>query len=278
MSNMISLAERMKGYENIPKNFLMRRTPVIIRLDGAHFKNFTRTLDKPFDGVLTRAMEGTLLHLCKTIQGCVFGYSQSDEISLLLCDFQTLTTDGWFGYNVQKMVSTAAAMATLSFNHNFESAAQEFSRQTLASGVFAGDFALRGQWLTDKMRIYKEALKKCPTFDARVFNIPKEEVNNYFVCRQFDAERNAVSALAQKNYSQKQLNGISTEQLKIKLKEEKNINWQAMPLANTRGFICTKDFKYNNTGVRPVWGVSTTIPYFKDADFIVKEAINFEKN
>ena len=48
MSNMISLAERMKGYENIPKNFLMRRTPVIIRLDGAHFKNFTRTLDKVF--------------------------------------------------------------------------------------------------------------------------------------------------------------------------------------------------------------------------------------
>lgn len=278
MSNMISLAERMKGYENIPKNFLMRRTPVIIRLDGAHFKNFTRTLDKPFDGVLTRAMEGTLLHLCKTIQGCVFGYSQSDEISLLLCDFQTLTTDGWFGYNVQKMVSTAAAIATLSFNHNFEGAAQEFSRKTLASGVFAGDFTLRGQWLTDKTRIYNEALKKCPTFDARVFNIPKEEVNNYFVWRQFDAERNAVSALAQKNYSQKQLNGISTEQLKIKLKEEKNIDWKAMPLANTRGFICTKDFKYNNTGVRPVWGVNTTIPYFKDADFIVKEAMNFEKN
>lgn len=278
MSNMISLAERMKGYENIPKNFLMRRTPVIIRLDGAHFKNFTRTLDKPFDGVLTRAMEGTLLHLCKTIQGCVFGYSQSDEISLLLCDFQTLTTDGWFGYNVQKMVSTAAAMTTLAFNHNFESAAEEFSRKTLSRGIFSGDHTFIGQYITDKMRSYKDALKKCPTFDARVFNLPKEEVNNYFVWRQADGERNAVSALAQKNYSQKQLNGISTEQLKIKLKEEKNIDWKAMPLANTRGFICTKDFKYNNTGVRPVWGVNTTIPYFKDADFIVKEAMDFEKN
>lgn len=278
MSNMISLAERMKGYENIPKNFLMRRTPVIIRLDGAHFKNFTRTLDKPFDGVLTRAMEGTLLHLCKTIQGCVFGYSQSDEISLLLCDFQALTTDGWFGYNVQKMVSTAAAMTTLAFNHNFESAAEEFSRKTLSRGIFSGDYTFIGQYITDKMRSYKDALKKCPTFDARVFNLPKEEVNNYFVWRQADGERNAVSALAQKNYSQKQLNGISTEQLKIKLKEEKNIDWKAMPLANTRGFICTKDFKYNNTGVRPVWGVNTTIPYFKDADFIVKEAMDFEKN
>jgi tRNA(His) 5'-end guanylyltransferase len=59
MSNTIALADRMRRYENIPKNFLMRRTPVILRLDGAHFKNFTRTLDKPFDGVLTRAMEGT---------------------------------------------------------------------------------------------------------------------------------------------------------------------------------------------------------------------------
>ena len=276
MSKLSSLAERMKGYESVTKDFLMKRTPVIIRLDGAHFKNFTRTLEKPFDSVLTRAMEGTLLYLCKNIQGCVFGYSQSDEISLLLCDFQTLTTDGWFGYNIQKMVSTAAAMATLSFNHNFESATEEFSRKTLSRGIFSGDHTFIGQYITDKMRGYKDALKKCPTFDARVFNLPKEEVNNYFVWRQADGERNAISALAQKNFSQKELNGVSTEQLKIKLKEEKNIDWTVIPYVNRMGFICIKDFKYNNTSSRPAWGIDTTIPYFKENQAIIKEAMDFE--
>ena len=110
MSNMISLAERMKGYENIPKNFLMRRTPVIIRLDGAHFKNFTRTLDKPFDGVLTRAMEGTLLYLCKTIQGCVFGYTQSDEIVFLLSGNNPI-----YNYSIEDMCSVIGSTISVSF-------------------------------------------------------------------------------------------------------------------------------------------------------------------
>ena len=94
-----SLGDRMKAYEAIPKNYLMRRQPVIIRLDGKAFHNFTRGFDKPFDNEFMVAMQSTMKYLCENIQGCVIGYTQSDEISLVLCDYQKLDTDVWFGIN-----------------------------------------------------------------------------------------------------------------------------------------------------------------------------------
>lgn len=51
-----ALAKRMKKYEAVPKNALMRRTPVIIRVDGRAFHTFTKGFQKPFDDVLMRVM------------------------------------------------------------------------------------------------------------------------------------------------------------------------------------------------------------------------------
>ena len=39
------------------------------------------------------AMIRTMEELCRNIQGCVFGYTQSDEITLILLDYQTLETE-----------------------------------------------------------------------------------------------------------------------------------------------------------------------------------------
>ena len=85
-----SLGDRMKQYEAVSKNFLLRRTPVIIRLDGKAFHTFTRGFDKPFDEAIELAMETTMLRLCQNIQGCVLGYTQSDEITLVLCDLASV--------------------------------------------------------------------------------------------------------------------------------------------------------------------------------------------
>ena len=78
-----SLGDRMKGYENISRNYLTRRIPVIIRIDGKAFHTFTKGMKKPFDRLLMTAMQETMQYLCKNIQGCVFGYTQSDEITLV---------------------------------------------------------------------------------------------------------------------------------------------------------------------------------------------------
>lgn len=79
----MNLHERMKEYEYVTRTYLTRRTPAIIRVDGRAFHSFTKGLKKPFDYVLCNAMQETMKELCRSIQGCVLGYTQSDEISLM---------------------------------------------------------------------------------------------------------------------------------------------------------------------------------------------------
>ena len=95
------LGTRMKTfYEKIPKTKLMRRCPVTIRIDGKAFHTFTRGFQKPFDEVLIEAMQKTMKYLCENIQGCVLGYTQSDEITLILVDYKKLNSSAWFDYEV----------------------------------------------------------------------------------------------------------------------------------------------------------------------------------
>ena len=117
----ISLHDRMtQYYESVTHSrTLTRRMPVIIRCDMECGKAFTNKLKKPWDDVFSEAMQRTVCDMAEKIQGCVLGYTASDEISLLLLDYQELNTDAWFGYNVDKLVSSAASMATIFFYKNF---------------------------------------------------------------------------------------------------------------------------------------------------------------
>ena len=200
-----ALGDRMKAYENISRNYLTRRIPAIIRLDGKAFHTFTKGMVKPFDTVLTQAMQQTMKYLCENIQGCVLGYTQSDEITLVLTDYATIKTDAWFGYNIQKMASISASMATLAFN-----------------------FA-----------VYMGKLNKA-LFDARVFSIPKEEVCNCLIWRQQDATRNSIEAVGQANFSQKQLHRKKCNEIQEMLWSEKGINWNDFPTESKRGSCCIK--------------------------------------
>lgn len=118
--------ERMKSYEQKANFYLEKKIPVVIRLDGKAFHTFTKGLEKPFDSILVTAMQKTMTSLCENIQGCVFGYCQSDEITLILVDYQTLNTDAWFDYKVQKLCSVSASMATLYFNQHFRDSIYEY--------------------------------------------------------------------------------------------------------------------------------------------------------
>jgi hypothetical protein len=93
---------------------------VIIQIDGRAFHTFTRGFKKPFDQVLMAAMRYTAEYLCRNIQGCVLAYTQSDEINLLLIDYEKLETSPWFDNRVQKLASIAASMATNYFNQKFK--------------------------------------------------------------------------------------------------------------------------------------------------------------
>lgn len=186
------LGDRIKSnYENRGRFYLTRRTPVMIRLDGKAFHTYTKYCKKPYDLDLIEDMTNAAFDTAKKIQGCVAFYHQSDEVTFLLTDYQNLESDAWFDYNKSKIETITSSMMTAHFN---------------CARWDAGDYAY---------------------FDARSFNIPKEEVVNAFLWRIRDWTRNSVAMAAQSMFSHKELHGKNITQQKEMLLE-KDFNWEEL--------------------------------------------------
>ena len=236
-----ALATRMKNYyEAIPKTRLMRRTPVALRLDGKAFHSFTRGFKRPFDEVLIKSMQRTMKYLCENIQNSVLGYQQSDEITLILLDYQTFDTDAWFDYEVQKMCSIAASMATMAFNKIFAEEVDRFCGNPHNSGVQANR--------------YIAATLQGAMFDCRCFNIPKEEVTNLIYWRQLDASRNSVQMVGQAYFSHKELQEKTCSDIQDMLMEKYSINWNDFLTHQKRGSCCIKERTEEEVVSTPEWG------------------------
>lgn len=230
-----SLGDRMKEfYENRTRNFLPRRTYTIIRVDGKAFHSYTRGLIRPFDEKLVNDMDETACYMCKNIQGAKFAFVQSDEISILLTDFDGLTTDAWFDGNIQKMASISASLATAKFN---------------------------------ELRPNKIAL-----FDSRVFTIPSDiEVENYFIWRQQDTTRNSISSVAQSMFSHRELENKNTNQMQ-EMCFQKGVNWNDFSAKLKRGrLILKQDYEKEGT-TRSKW-VSVEPPIFTQEREMLKVLI-----
>ena len=277
------LGKRMKEYyETIPKTKLMRRTPVAIRVDGKAFHTFTRGFKKPFDEVLIKSMQETMKYLCENIQGCVLGYTQSDEITLILVDYKNLNSSAWFDYEVQKMCSIAASMATMAFNKFFGKYVDEYIESVAA----LQDCDIEEE--RNYVSVLQKAQEKSAMFDARVFNIPKEEVTNLIYWRQLDAARNSIQMVGQANFSHKELQNKSCSMIQDMLMTEKGINWNNYPTHQKRGSCCVKMYQINEgcweshaedklmPNGRTKWDIDTEIPMFKDElRSYVERLINF---
>ena len=220
-----SLGQRMKKYEAVSKTTLMTRTPVVIRVDGKAFHTFTKQLNKPFDNLFINAMIQTMETMCADMQNCIFGYTQSDEITFILKDYEYLNTAAWFDYEVQKLCSVSASMATFYFNKFFKENANRIIYNNSTN-----DYSL--------------ALEKCiempAMFDARCFNLPKEEVINLIYWRQLDAVRNSIQACGQAVFSHKQLMYKSCEDIKQMLQNEGH-SWDNLPIFKQRGTCCIRE-------------------------------------
>lgn len=227
------LGIRMKTYyEQVSKTTLLRRMPVAIRIDGKAFHTFTRGFEKPFDTLLVNVMQQTTKKLCENIQNCVFGYTQSDEITLILVDYKDINTAAWFNYEVQKLCSISASMATLYFNKFFKQSVEKFDINSIIQEKEVDNYKL--------LNSYKRALNTGAMFDSRCFNIPKEEVCNLIYWRQLDATRNSIQMVGQANFSHKELQGLTCNKIQDKLLTEKDINWNNYPTYLKRGTSCLK--------------------------------------
>lgn len=198
MSGKDSLGDRMKGnYEDRTRIKLPRRTYTIIRIDGKTFHSYTRGLGRPFDDDFMSDMVETARFLLENIQGTKAGYVQSDEISLLLTDFDDEGTEAWFDGNLLKVASVSASMATAQFN---------------------------------QLRPGKMAF-----FDSRAFTIPDPvEVMNYFRWRYKDAQRNSVSMMAQAHFKHSELQGKSSSEMRDLLSQA-GTPWESLHSTKRNG-------------------------------------------
>ena len=198
------LGDRMKrDYESRTRYFLPRRTYTLIRVDGKAFHTYTRGCARPYDLELMADMDAAAFGLCKEAQGACFAYVQSDEISVLLTDFESVKTEAWFDGNLQKLASISASVVTAHFN-----------AARVARGV------------SDRLAV----------FDARVWTIPSRvEVENYFVWRQQDATRNAVTMTAGAHFSHDSLQNVSTGEMQERLFAEKGVKFNDLPARFKRG-------------------------------------------
>lgn len=176
------LGNRMKTYEALTTStMLMPNLPVYARLDGRAFHTFCRGLNKPFDMELIEVMQ----NVCKDLvekTNAKLGYVQSDEISLGWEDMNKAPFDG----RLFKLTSVLASMATTSFVLN----------------------CLKYPKLKGKVE------NLLPNFDCRVFQVPTMmELANCFIWRENDATKNAISSVAQANFSHQELQGKSSAEM-----------------------------------------------------------------
>ena len=215
-----SLGDRMKAYERLSEVTLCPRLPVIIRLDGKGFSRLTKKLDKPFDSKFMQVMQLTTEYLCKNISGCMLGYTQSDEISLVLRNDQSLLSQPYFSNRVQKLTSISASMATAAFNAAYHSDPENLS----IWGIF----------------------------DSRTYVVPSiTEACNYLIWRQQDCTRNSILGATYyeiakmpgygKKTAQKMMHGLKCDALQELLFQTTGINWNNYLGYEKRGTVFRKD-------------------------------------
>lgn len=245
---MLSLGDRMKRYEETAESVLMTRCPIVIRCDGKGFHNFVKKVGakRPFDGDFCSAMSHAMMFAASQIEGCLFGYTQSDEITLILRNDQSLESEPWFGNRVQKMCSIVSSMVSVAFNKYYPN--------------------------------------ESAFFDTRVFAVPNlDEAMNCLIWRQQDAVKNSISSAAYfeigKEFGQKtahkQLHGLNQNQRQELLFQKTGINWNDYPIKFKRGMATykkeTETFIVDgNKVVRKEWALDYEIPIFtQDRQFLV---------
>lgn len=268
-----SLGNRMKQYENCYRLYLPKRSAVCIRIDGKAFHSYTKGFARPYDEIFAKAMQKTALKLAENISSCKFAFQQSDEISLILTDYENINTEPWFGNNLQKLVSVSASMATFYFQDAF------YDELRWESLMMNDD----NDKETNLNKKHWDAFEKPALFDSRVFILPREEVFNYIYWRQMDTIRNSIQLTGQAYFSHNQLQGKNCDEIQEMLWQEHNVNWSEQPNWFKNGVSIYKnpvmiDNPNNDLPtLRYKWKIDTETPIFTQDRNYINKHINFKE-
>lgn len=262
-----TLGNLIKQYEECYNFKIPKRVSYIIRLDMRAGHSFTKGFDKPYDKVFIRSMYDTMLYLCKNIQGCQFGYVESDEISLLIYETNP-EAEPWFANRVQKICSISSSMATLQFNRIFKQESELWDTKWATTEP-------NGEALS---KAYNIAMKNGATFDARVFVIPENVIGPYFIWRQNDCTRNSILGLSQKYMSHKDMKGLKCNDLQNVLLTKYNINWNNFSTVEKRG-TCAYKALVDPEKEQYDWKLDFEMPILmEDRSFVVDKIVFFEED
>ena len=277
-----SLGDRQKQYEAVQEHYLVPKMPFIIRVDGKAFHTYTRGFVKPFDTVMGTAMKRTMQSLCEDIPGAVFGYTQSDEITVICKYTDRIVSQAWFKGRVEKIIAITASKATKYFNkyfreevRNFENKYNELVKENTVLGCkYGAESAMVQEFyrvhgdeiksLGKLMQVYERKLGNAE-FDSRVFNIPEWDCINNIIWRQQDAIRNSVEMVGHVHFSAKQLDKVNCENIKYKLYTEKNIDWENdFTIYQKRGACSYKQAERKTIKgkevIRNIWVIDENMP------------------
>lgn len=201
------LGSRMKMYEKNATQRFIPLIPIVARLDGKKFSNFTKGLQRPYDPSMSELMQVLTKYLVEET-GASMGYTQSDEITLTWYS-DSVKRQVFFDGKIQKMISILASMASAKFNKLLPT-------------------------------MLPEKADQLPLFDCRVWQVPnKGEAVNAFLWREQDATKNSISMAASQYYNHKELHkcgGTTKQEMLLR----KGINWNDYPAYFKRGCFCQR--------------------------------------
>ena len=209
-----SLEDKCLYYRGLTDYRILPNSNIIVMLDGKNFSTLVKNnFKKPFDDYFINMMNNTAKFLCEQVQGCKFAYVQSDEISLLITDYDTQKTDTLFGGRLCKIQSILASLATSEFNRHFIN--------YKLSGI---DKSHDGLGLSDVCNAIGKM--KMAQFDCKCWTVPNQnDAYAWFLYRQLDCIRNSKQQTAQTYLPNKHLFKKNTDEQVALCNEKTNIDW-----------------------------------------------------
>ncbi len=239
-----TLHQRMISYEDSNTHRIIRRIPLIIKIDGRSFSRTTQNIQKPFCHKTMAMFNATMLALAKQIDGAVFGYQYSDKIFLVLRNDRSEDEDPWFGNDIQSMCSTAASMATYEFMNQL--------------------------WEIDN----PPNLEGSIAFKAKVFAVPNiTEVINYIIYQQYCCMQHSINETVCSVIGRRDILDGADLDARKKILDEAGISIENFPISFRHGSASYLVPKLINTNQGEVthhkWFLDFDIPLFvekKDRD------------
>lgn len=203
-----NLEDKCLYYRGLTDYRIQGNNDIIVMLDGKNFSTLIKNnFRKPFDDDFINMMNKTAQFLCNNVQGVKFAYVQSDEISLLITDYDTPETDTPFGGRICKLQSILASLATSEFNRWFTI----YNLNKCYDNVRVGEFI-------SKMKMAQ--------FDCKVWTVPNQnDAYAWFLYRQLDCVKNSKQQTAQSYLPHKELVGHNADEQIQMVFDKKGINW-----------------------------------------------------